>query len=205
MNNFKYWCIFLYNIELLSHLSNFSVEAMLFVGDIGGINLWEEIEKNFSKFPAQGKVARLMLRMGLKVEGSKIFCGEVELSDTAIGRAVGVDRRVVRDTTKTINKKKKLKYIFSKLYPTCCLKDVAGTMGWNVIEIIPEEAEAPGIISAVSAMFSERNISIRQMIIEEDPVHAHRPRGYIITERPIPAEMIPKIKDVAGVHGVTLL
>jgi len=164
--------------------------------------MWEEIEKHFERYPAQGKVAKLLLRAGLRVQGSKIFCGNIELSDTAIGRAVDVDRRVVRDTTNTIKKKKKLRELFSKLLPTCNLKQVANSMGWSVIEIIPERANTPGIIAQVTALFAERGINIRQMIIEDDPAHSMAPRGYIITERPIPAEVIPKVREVPGVDGV---
>jgi predicted regulator of amino acid metabolism with ACT domain len=166
--------------------------------------MWEEIEKHFDRFPAQGRVARLLLRSGLRVQGSKIFCGNVELSDTAIGRAVDVDRRVVRDTTNTIKKKKKLKEIFSKLYPTCNLKEVSNIMGWSVIEIVPEKADNPGIISQVTALFAERSINIRQVVIEEDPAHSPLPRGYIITESPIPAELLPKIREVSGVNAVVI-
>lgn len=166
--------------------------------------MWEEIEKAFEKYPAQGKVARMMLRAGLRVSGSKIFCGDVELSDTAIGRALGIDRRVVKDTTKRINGKRKLKDIFSRLSPTCNLKEVASYIGWSVIEIIPAEASAPGIIASVAALFSERGISIRQMIIEDDPAHSEGPRSYIISEKQVPPEMLPQIKQVPGVSGVVL-
>lgn len=166
--------------------------------------MWEEIEEYFHDFPAQGKVAQMMLRAGLKVQGNKILCGTIELSDTALGRAAGVDRRVVKDTTKTINARRKLKEIFSRLSPTCSLKDVASVLGWCVIEIIPGKADTPGILASVSAMFADKKINIRQVIIEDDPAHADHPRGYIITERPIPPELLPRIKDVDGVEAVVL-
>jgi hypothetical protein len=166
--------------------------------------MWEEIEEYFHDFPAQGKVARLMLRAGLRVVGNKILCGDVELSDTALGRAAGVDRRVVKDTTKTINARRKLKEIFSKLQPTCNLTGVASILGWCVIEVIPKKADTPGILASISAMFADRRINIRQVIIEDDPAHADHPRGFIITEKPIPPDMLPKIKDVDGVEAVVL-
>jgi predicted regulator of amino acid metabolism with ACT domain len=175
---------------------------------VEGFFMWEEVERHFDKFPAQAKVARMLLRAGLRVSGTvkrpKIYCGDIELSDTAIGRAAGVDRRVVRDTTKTIFKKKKLKEIFAKLLPTCNLKDVANTMGWSVIELIPSKADTPGIIAKVTAIFSDRSINIRQVVIEDDPAHSEHPRGFIITERAIPADIITKVREVQGVDGVTI-
>jgi predicted regulator of amino acid metabolism with ACT domain len=165
--------------------------------------MWKAISKYFSKYPSQAKVARLLLRNGFSVRDQRIYAGEVEVADTAIARAVGVDRRVVRSAVMTISQDKQLSKFFSKLLPTNYFKDVAPVMGWSAIEIISNDAHQPGILASVSSIISDAGISIRQAIVD-DPETTEEPRIFIITESTVPPELIPRLRSAKGVKSITI-
>ena len=165
--------------------------------------VWEQVAKHFETLPGQARVAQLLIRHGLRVENG-IRCGPIEVPDTAIGRAVGVDRRVVTATRRTIERNKSLKRFFGNLSPICSLKDVAADLGWGVIEIIPRQARSVGILAGVTSIIAKANISIRQVVVADDPEYAPGPRAYIVTEIPVPARSMEKIRRVPGVSGVVV-
>ncbi len=165
--------------------------------------MWSKMRPYFEKYPAQGRVAQLMLRYGLRVSSGEVFCGDIPLSDTALGRAAGVDRRVVSSTVTTIEANPDLAAIFARLSPTVHLKDVAPVMHWGAIEIVPTDAARPGILAGTTSIIAAAGLSIRQVIVD-DPEIVEQPRAFIITEGPVPGELLPKIKTVEGVQGVVV-
>jgi predicted regulator of amino acid metabolism with ACT domain len=165
--------------------------------------MWGKIRHYFEKFPAQARVAQRMLSYGFRVKGDRVYCGAVAVAETALGRAVGVDRRVVSATIRTIRMYPELSRIFRHLWPVAHLREVAPMMGWGAIEIVPNDARAPGILAGVSSIIARASISIRQVIID-DPEVVDEPRGFIITDAPVPSELLPAMKAVDGVQGVVL-
>jgi predicted regulator of amino acid metabolism with ACT domain len=159
--------------------------------------MWSSLSKYFGKFPSQAKVARLLLELGLRVSGGVVYCGEIELADSAIGRAAGVDRRIVRSTVETIESHPELMSVFGRLRPTAMLKD------WSAIEIIPNNAQTVGIVADVTGVIAKAGISIRQTIVS-DPDLSAEPRLYVITEAPVPPEIIPEIKACRGVKSILI-
>jgi len=120
-----------------------------------------------------------------------------------VGKAAGVDRRIVRATVHTIESSPELLRVFSRLRPIGFLKDVASVMGWSAIEIIPTNAGAPGIIADVTGVIATSGISIRQALVT-DPDLSSDPRLYVITESPVPAELIPRLKSCRGVKSIVI-
>ena len=165
--------------------------------------MWRKIAKYFNKFPKRKKLAQKLLEYGLTVRNNKIYCGEIELSDSKIARAFNVDRRIITSTIKTIMEGKDLKRVFSKLKPTCHLKDVAPEMNWSVIEIIPEDPSMPGILANVSSVIADANISIRQAIVDDFEL-SEEPKLFIVVEKQMPGKLILKIKDIKGVRAVLI-
>ena len=51
-------------------------------------------------FPAQEKVLRLIQENGFVMKDSAVYAGPIKLSDVAIARAAGVDRRIVKSMLK---------------------------------------------------------------------------------------------------------
>lgn len=165
--------------------------------------MWDKISNYFEKYPSQAKVARYLLRYGLRIDKEQVLCGDVQIADSSLARAAGVDRRVVKSTIETIKGDPSLLRFFSQLLPTNHLKNAASAMGWSAIEIVPTNAHEPGIISAVADILSKGNISIRQAIVD-DPMTSEEPKLFIVTESQVPADLIPAIKQARGVRGVTI-
>jgi predicted regulator of amino acid metabolism with ACT domain len=156
--------------------------------------MWKQISNYFGRYPSQAKVAKLLL---------EIYSGDIELGDVAIGKAVGVDRRIVKAAVETIESSPDLMRVFSKLKPTAFLKDVVSEMGWSAIEIIPNNAATFGIIADVTGVIATSGISIRQAIVT-DPDLSEEPRLFIITESMVPPEMIPRLRNCKGVKAILI-
>ena len=163
--------------------------------------MWKDISKFFKEYPKRKKVAQKMLEYGLKVKDNKIYCGEIEISDSKIARALDIDRRAIAATIDTILSTPILKKLFSNLLPTCHLKQAAADMKWGVIEIIPNDPSLPGIIADVASIISTNNISIRQAIVDDFEL-SEEPRLFIVTEKEIPGNLIPKIRNANGVKAL---
>lgn len=165
--------------------------------------MWAALMDHFQRYPAQEKIVRLLIRNGFRVREGKLYSGDVELSDSAVGRAAGVDRRIVSATAQTIENTPELARIFTHFQPTLHLKDVAPNLGWGVIEIVPDNASRPGILAGVSSVISAEGISIRQAVVD-DPYFSEEPKLFIVTEKSVPSTLIPTIQRVAGVRSVTV-
>jgi predicted regulator of amino acid metabolism with ACT domain len=165
--------------------------------------MWRQIAKYFNVYPKRRKLAQKLLEYGLKVKNNKIYCGEIELSDSKIARAFDIDRRIITSTIKTITEKNDLQKVFSGLNPTCHLKDVAPIMHWGVIEIIPEDPSMPGILAQVATVVADSKISIRQAIVD-DFEFSEEPRLFIVAEKQVPGMLIPKIRKIKGVKAVVI-
>ena len=165
--------------------------------------MWRQIAKHFSKYPKRRRLAQKLLEYGLKISNNKMYCGEIELTDSKIARAFDVDRRIINSTIQTITGKKELQKVFSQLKPTCHLKDVAPEMNWGVIEIIPEDPSTPGILADVANVVADAKISIRQAIVDDFEL-SEEPKLFIITEKHVPGILIPKIRKIKGVKAVII-
>lgn len=165
--------------------------------------MWEDIAREFGVYPGQSKVARMMIKMGLRVKDGKIYCGEIRLSDVALARSVGVDRRVVRATAETINGSPELMKFFAHLQPVANLSMVAPGMGWGTVEISVDDADQPGILAEVSGIIANAGISVRQAIVE-DPELNENPKLFVVTGSEVPPELIPMLRRAKGVRELTL-
>lgn len=159
--------------------------------------------KHFMRYPSQLKVVKLLLSNGMCIRNGRVYSGEVEIADTAIARVVDVDRRIVRTAIETIEQDDELNKIFSSILPTTMLKDVASVMGWGCIEIVPSDANEPGILASVASIIAETSISIRQAMVD-DPDLTESPKLYVITDEPVPSKIIPALMDCKGVKSLTI-
>ncbi|MFH1424338.1 MAG: amino acid-binding protein [archaeon] len=165
--------------------------------------MWSALKEHFKEFPAQEKVAALMLQYGLSVKKGKVYCENIEIPALRIARALGVDRRVVNASVQTIEKTAELKKVFENLHPAAYFKDVAEKMGWSVVEIVPDDASGTGILAGVSKIIADAGISIRQAV-SDDPEFAEDARLLVICERQVPSSLIQKLRKSKGVKGVTI-
>lgn len=165
--------------------------------------MWEEISEYFRRYPAQEKVANLLMEYGLRVRPEGIFCGSIKIPEQAVADAVKGDRRMVSATVTTILRNPKLSKIFSKLLPTAHLKDIAPDLGWGVLDIAVEsETDRPGLLASIVTIIAKSNVNIKQVVVED--VEAPVVHLVIITETPMPGDSIHKIREVKGVRSVTI-
>jgi len=166
--------------------------------------MWEKIKYKFEKFPARMSVARKIVEHGLCVgENGKIYCGNIEISDVAIARAVNVDRRSIKTTVNVILSDEQLAKIFRNITPAGPLvKDVANDLGFGIVEI-EADAQNSGIIAKATELISNKNISIRQ-VHAGDPELEEHPLLTIITEKPIEGNLIHEFLKIEGVKRVSI-
>lgn len=162
-----------------------------------------EIREYFEDNPAQERVAKFFLETGLAVKDGEVYCNEVKMSPSKIGRVLDVDRRTVGAAVDTIESSEELSRIFSKLKATAFFKNVARKIDAGLIEIIPEDPHGVGILAQVAKEISDFGISIRQCITE-DPEFTEEAKLYVITESSVPGEVVDDIKKVEGVESVIL-
>ncbi len=180
-----------------------SLRARVIIPYIIAFGMWRVLSEHFDRYPSQRKVALLLVKHGLSVHGGKAYCGDIKLSDSAMARAAGVDRRIVRSTIEGIESDEHLQGFFSKLIPTSLLKDAASVLGWSSLEIIPDDARAKGILADVAAVMRDHGISIRQALVD-DPELTEEPHLYIVTDATVSVDLIPKLKACTGVRSIII-
>lgn len=163
----------------------------------------DRIRERFIKYPSQGKVAEVMLRYGISGIDGKAFCGDVEITDSALARSVGVDRRVVRSALEKILEDIELNAVFSKLRPTLMLDGIASEIDCSVLEIVPTDAKMPGILADVTSIIYRAGLSVRQAVVDDngDREGSHL---IIVLDGLIPSEIIPQLKGCRGVSGIII-
>lgn len=157
----------------------------------------------FDGLPSQKEVATVMLNQGLSVKDGKVYCGNIEISDAALGRAAGVDRRVVRSTINKIESTPSLRSIYSKLGCMALLSDVAPLIGCSVIEILPDDASEPGILADITRIIFTAGVSIRQAVVDDRGVKDDA-RLIVVLDGQLPPGYIPKLMSCHGVKSIIL-
>jgi predicted regulator of amino acid metabolism with ACT domain len=166
--------------------------------------VWNKIRHYFEDSPSKLRVARLLVETGLRVdEKGRTYCGEIEIPATKIATAAKVDRRVVKETAKAILETEELKKLFLGLRPAGPLMlEVAPYLGFGAVEIRAKPS-AVGIVAKVATIIADEGISIRQ-ILAEDPEINPDPKLIVVTEKPIPGELLPKLLKIPTVSKVSI-
>ena len=150
------------------------------------------------------KVVRTLLENGLAVRRSRIYLNDIEVPVVKIARAAKVDRRTVGETIKSIESNAELKPLFAKLGSAgISLKGVAHDLGLGTVEIIVENPSKPGILAGASSLLSGAGISIRQALVD-DPDLVPEPKLVLIGDRPVPGDLVTKLRAITGVVRVSL-
>ncbi|MFQ5974854.1 MAG: amino acid-binding protein [Candidatus Hydrothermarchaeales archaeon] len=166
--------------------------------------MWTEIEESFEGYPAQKKVALLLLELGFQINAKgRVVCGEIEIPHSQIGKEIGVDRRVVDATVARIQKNQKLKGIFASLHSIAFLRDIAPKLGLGVVVITVEDASKPGIVGRVASEIAEHGVAIRQAIAD-DPYFVENPKFTVITEKVVTGKLFEDLKKIEGVKKITI-
>ena len=163
----------------------------------------EWLDKVFDGFPSQRMVVQVLMSNGISVREGHAFCNEVEIADTAIGRACGVDRRVVRATLERISSESELDRIFSKIRCTLSLAEVAPAIGCSSIIITPTDSTMKGILADIMTVLYESGISVRQAMVDDSGGRGSSTL-LVVVDGNVPGEVIPKLKECRGVASILI-
>ena len=145
------------------------------------VRMWRQISERLKDYPGRLRVARALVELGLSVRDGRIFCGDIEQSELKIARAIGVDRRTVRETVEFVESDSVLQSVFKGLKPAGpFLPNVARFLGYRVIEIYADP-HAVGIVTEASALISTEGIPIRQAVAD-DPDLTPEPKLTLVVE-----------------------
>lgn len=160
--------------------------------------MWRQISDQLKEYPGRLKVARTLVELGLSVRNGRIFCGEVEQSELKMARAIGVDRRTVRETAEFIESDPVLQSVFKGLKPAGpFLPNVAKYLGYRVIEIYADPHEV-GIVAGATALISKEGISIRE-VVADDPDLTPEPKLTLVVEKEPSGDALQKMLKIPGV------
>lgn len=163
----------------------------------------ERIKQHFQNHPSQEQVATLMLSLGISVKDGNAYCGPIVQSDTAVARAIGVDRRVVRSTINHIMEVPDLLNLFSKVSSMLLLADAAKEIGCSAIEVVPVDASVPGLMARILDVLSEAEINVRQAVVS-DPQNLRGSHLIIVADGQIPGDIMTSIRNTEGVASVII-
>lgn len=163
------------------------------------------MERWFSRRKAGLAVVRLMTEYGIRVdESGELYVGDLELTDKAVAKAAGVDRRVVRETIRYLLSIPELKLIFTKLRPAGpSLIDISPYLGYSVIRV-KADPHSPGILASIASIISDYKLVIRQALADDPDLYPD-PALTLIIEGKVPGEAIERIQKVKSVRSVSLL
>ena len=117
---------------------------------------------------------------------------------------VGVDRRTIKETIRTINMDKEIKLVFSGLESAGpSFRAVAKQMGLGVVEIASDNPNESGILANVARVLANHGISIRQALVDDPEINPD-PKLTLIADRVIPGKAIPLILKIRGVTKVSV-
>lgn len=168
------------------------------------MTLWNKIVSTMANHPERLKVVRTLLESGLGIRQSRIYLNNIEVPVVKIARVAAVDRRTVNETIKSIESTPELRSLFEKLGSAgISLKNVAHDLGLGTVEILVEDPAKPGIISGATSLLAKAGISIRQALVD-DPDLVPEPKLVLIADRPVPGELVTKLREIPGVTRVSL-
>ncbi|MDL5363007.1 amino acid-binding protein [Halalkalicoccus sp. NIPERK01] len=166
--------------------------------------MFDEIMAKFEGSPSQQAVIRLLLERGFSVnDEGRVVSGTIEIPNTQVAREIGVDRRVVDSTTSAILADEELRLVFQNISQIPSLMDLAPVIDLSTLTIAVRDAGQKGIVASVTGLLAENGISIRQTV-SEDPEFTDEPRLYIVTDEPIPGDVLNELRELPFVRKLEL-
>jgi predicted regulator of amino acid metabolism with ACT domain len=171
---------------------------------VDGPATFDAIMEKFADSPSQQAVIRLLLERGFSVsDEGRVVSGGIEIPNTGIAREIDVDRRVVDATTDAILDDDQLRRIFQNISAIPSLMDLAPVLDLTVLTVAVRDAEESGIVATVTERLADHDISIRQTV-SEDPEFTDQPKLYVVTDEPLPGELINEIRALPFVRKIEL-
>ena len=167
--------------------------------------MWVKVRKEFERQVVRPDVVRKMIDCGLRVgDGDKIYVGDVEVGYSAVARAAGVDRRVVKQTVQQIRGNRYLNSLFSKTMPLgTSLLSLVSQLGYSAI-VIEADPKSPGVMAAVAEIMSRHRMVVRQAVAE-DPEMVPDAKMTLVVEGQLPGEAMAELNELKVVRSLKIL
>jgi len=151
------------------------------------------LDERFAGQRAKLRVISAMLRIGIRVDAKGgLYCDSIELAPAKMGRALGVDRRVVIEAARDIASDPKLLEIFSSLLPIANVSGAAKHFGHDVIQI-DADPNTVGLTAKVASILARHKVGIRQ-IITDDPDLYPEPKMMVVADGKLPRKAVDELR-----------
>ncbi len=167
--------------------------------------MWPSVRKQFQRQIARPDVVRKMIECGMRMSKDlKLYVGDVEQDYSSVARAVGVDRRVVKQTLEQIRGDRYLYSIFSKTTPLgASLVNVVSELGYSAI-VIESNPRSPGVMAAVAEILSRHGMVVRQALAD-DPDMVQDAKMTLVVEGQLTGQAIEELNGLKLVKSLKIL
>jgi len=171
------------------------------------ISVWQNVLRQFPdrRNTVRPEIVRKIIECGMKVsEDDKIFVADVEVDYTAVAKAVGVDRRVVKDTVKQIRMDPYLYSIFSKTRPLgTSIVEFVAQLGYTAI-VIEADPKSPGVMAGVAEILSRHGMVVRQALAD-DPEMVPDAKMTLVIAGPLTGQAMEELNGLKSVSSIKIL
>ncbi len=167
--------------------------------------MWPKVRKEFERQVVRPDIVRKMIECGMRVsDDEKIYVDNVEVDYLAIARAVGVDRRVVRQTAEQIRTNRYLYSLFSKTMPLgTSLVELVALLGYSAV-IIEANPKSPGVMAAVAEILSRHGMVVRQALAD-DPEMVQDAKMTLVVEGQLTGQAMEELNALKMVKSIKIL
>lgn len=166
--------------------------------------VWKTLSEMFKDSPKKLYVAKQLFTYGLRIdEKGHILLRDVKIPYTSFAKAIGVDRRTVKETIIKLLQNDLTKRFFNNIEPAGpFLIKVLRLLKYRCLTIEVFE-DKPGIIAMVATALAKRGVNIVQ-VLAEDPTLVERPKLYIIVAGDVPGDAISEILKDSNIKSITV-
>ena len=167
--------------------------------------VWPSVRRQFQRQVVRPSIVKKMIECGLRVgENGKMYVGDVEVDYSAVANAVGVDRRVVKQTVEQIRGNRYLLSIFSKTAPMgTSLVNLVSELGYSAV-IIESDPKSPGVMAAVAEILPRNGMVVRQAIAD-DPEMVPDAKMTLVVEGQLSGQSIAELNELKMVKSLKIL
>ena len=169
--------------------------------------MWQNVIRQFPdrRNTVRPEIVRKMIECGMRVsEDDKILIADVEVDYTAVAKAVGADRRVVKETVKQIRTDPYLYSIFSKTRPLgTSMVEFVAQLGYTAI-IIEADPKSAGIMAGVAEILSRHGMVVRQALAD-DPEMVPDAKMTLVIAGPLTGQAMEELNGLKSVRSIKIL
>jgi uncharacterized protein len=167
--------------------------------------MWPNVRKQFERQVVRPDIVRKMIECGMRVsDDEKIFIDDVEVGYSAVARAVGVDRRVVKQTARQIRGNRYLYSLFSMTRPLgTSLVNLVSQLGYTAV-VIEADPKSSGVMAGVAEILSRHGMVVRQAVAE-DPEMVAEAKMTLVVEGQLTGQAMEELRRLKLISSMKIL